>query len=97
MKKNDVAKMRQEGTAPATGMTIYCLTSLWCSVIHASKHCSAMWTTNTDHATSEPPLHTKTATVRLMCKFLLHYAKSYRPFELFVNENYKLRNDLKLI
>jgi len=21
---------------------------------------------------------------------LLHYAKSYRPFELFVNENYKL-------
>ena len=23
-------------------------------------------------------------------KMLLHYAKSYRPFELFVNENYKL-------
>jgi len=27
-KKNDVAKMRQAGTAPATGTTIYCLTSL---------------------------------------------------------------------
>jgi len=23
-------------------------------------------------------------------KISLHYAKSYRPFELFVNENYKL-------
>jgi len=30
-KKNDVAKMRQAGTAPATGTTIYCLTSLWCN------------------------------------------------------------------
>jgi len=26
----------------------------------------------------------------------LHYAKSYRPFEYFVNENYKLRDELKL-
>jgi len=25
----------------------------------------------------------------------LHCAKSYRPFELFVNENHKLKNDLK--
>jgi len=33
-KKNDVAKMRQAGTAPATGATIYCLTSLWCIVIY---------------------------------------------------------------
>jgi len=33
-KKNDVAKMRQAGTAPATGTTIYCLTSLWCNVIY---------------------------------------------------------------
>jgi len=31
-KKNDVAKMRQAGTAPATGATIYCLSSLWCTV-----------------------------------------------------------------
>jgi len=23
-------------------------------------------------------------------QLILHYAKSYRPFELFVNENYKL-------
>jgi len=44
-KKNDVAKMRQAGTAPATGTTIYCLTSLWCAVIY--KHCSVMDTTNT--------------------------------------------------
>jgi len=34
MKKNDVAKMRQAGTAPATGTTIYCPTSLWCTVIY---------------------------------------------------------------
>jgi len=40
MKKNDLAKMRQAGTAPATGTTICCLTSLWCAVIH--KRCSAM-------------------------------------------------------
>jgi len=33
-KKNDVAKMRQAGTAPATGTTIYCLSSLWCTVIY---------------------------------------------------------------
>jgi len=26
----------------------------------------------------------------------MHWAKSCRPFELFVNENYKLRNDPKL-
>jgi len=44
-KRNDVAKMRQAGTAPATGTTIYCLTSLWCIVIY--KRCSAMDTTNT--------------------------------------------------
>jgi len=25
-----------------------------------------------------------------MAQQVLHYAKSYRPFELFVNENYKL-------
>jgi len=25
-----------------------------------------------------------------MSVVVLHYAKSYRPFELFVNENYKL-------
>jgi len=24
----------------------------------------------------------------------MHYAKSYRPFQLFANENYKLRNEL---
>jgi len=29
-----VAKMRQAGTAPATGTTIYCLSSLWCIVIY---------------------------------------------------------------
>jgi len=34
MKKNDVAKMRQAGTAPATGTTIYCPTSLWCTVTY---------------------------------------------------------------
>jgi len=45
IKKNDVAKMRQAGTAPATGTTIYCTTSLWCTVIY--KPCSAMDTTNT--------------------------------------------------
>jgi len=28
------------------------------------------------------------------CDDLLHYAKSYRPFELFANENHKLRNEL---
>jgi len=44
-KKNDVAKMRQADTAPATGTTIYCLTSLWCTVIY--KRCSVMDTTNT--------------------------------------------------
>jgi len=27
----------------------------------------------------------------------MHYAKSYRPFELFVNENYKLRNELNYL
>jgi len=27
---------------------------------------------------------------------LLHHAKSYRPFELFVNENYKLWNEAKM-
>jgi len=26
----------------------------------------------------------------------MHYAKSYRPFELFVNENYKLWNEAKM-
>jgi len=26
----------------------------------------------------------------------MHYAKSYRPFELFVNENYKLQNEAKM-
>ena len=26
----------------------------------------------------------------------LHHAKSYRPFELFVNENFKLRNEAKM-
>jgi len=45
MKKNDVAKMRQAGTAPATGTTICCPTSPWCAVTH--KHCSVMDTTNT--------------------------------------------------
>jgi len=40
IKKNDVAKMRQAGTAPATGMTVYCLSSLWCAVTY--KRCSAM-------------------------------------------------------
>jgi len=45
MKKNDVAKMRQAGTAPATGRTIYCPLSLWCTVIY--KLCSVMDTTNT--------------------------------------------------
>jgi len=34
MKKNDVAKMRQAGTAPAAGTTIYCPTSLWCAVTY---------------------------------------------------------------
>ena len=43
-KKNDVAKMRQAGTAPATGATIYCLSSLWCIVTH--KRCSVMDATN---------------------------------------------------
>jgi len=37
--------MRQAGTAPATGTTIYCPSSLWCTVIY--KCCSAMDTTNT--------------------------------------------------
>ena len=45
MKKNDVAKMRQAGTAPATGTTVYCPSSLWCTVIY--KRCSAVDTTNT--------------------------------------------------
>jgi len=45
MKKNDVAKMRQAGTAPATGTTIYCPPSLWCDLIY--KRCSAMDATNT--------------------------------------------------
>jgi len=45
MKKNDVAKMRQAGTAPAAGVTIYCPISLWCTVIY--KRCAAMDTTNT--------------------------------------------------
>jgi len=44
MKKNDVAKMRQAGTAPATGTTVYCPTSIWCTV--TCKHCSVMDTTN---------------------------------------------------
>jgi len=26
----------------------------------------------------------------------MHYAKSYWPFELFVNENYKLKNGAKM-
>jgi len=26
----------------------------------------------------------------------MHHAKSYRPFELFVNENYKLLNEAKM-
>jgi len=26
----------------------------------------------------------------------MHYAKSYRPFELFVNKNYKLKNEAKM-
>jgi len=26
----------------------------------------------------------------------MNYAKSYRPFELFVNENYKLQNEAKM-
>jgi len=42
-----------------------------------SKHCMLHGNNNT-HDASE-------------CKTLMvHYAKSYRPFELFVNENYKL-------
>ena len=45
MKKNDVAKMRQAGTAPATGTTVYCPISLWCAVTY--KRCSAVDTTNT--------------------------------------------------
>jgi len=44
-KKNDVAKMRQAGTDPATGTTIYCLSSIWCTVIY--KPGSVMDTTNT--------------------------------------------------
>jgi len=32
----------------------------------------------------------------LFIKIRLHYAKSYRPFELFVNENYKLQNEAKM-
>jgi len=43
-KKNDVAKMRQAGTAPATGTTIYCLSSLWCYVIY--KRCSVLLPTH---------------------------------------------------
>jgi len=26
----------------------------------------------------------------------MHYAKSYRPFGLFVNENHKLQNEAKM-
>jgi len=26
----------------------------------------------------------------------MHYAKSYRPFELFANENYELQNEAKM-
>jgi len=37
-KKNDVAKMRQAGTAPATDATVHCPTGLWCAV--TCKHCS---------------------------------------------------------
>jgi len=42
---DDVAKMRQAGTAPATGTTIYCLSSLWCTVTY--KRCSVMDAANT--------------------------------------------------
>jgi len=34
MKKNGVDKMRQVGTAPAAGMTVCCLSGLWCGVMH---------------------------------------------------------------
>jgi len=44
-KKNDVAKMRQAGTAPATSTTIHCPTSLWCAVM--CEPCSVMDATNT--------------------------------------------------
>jgi len=39
--------VRQAGTAPATGATIYCLSSLWCIVTY--KHCSVMDTANRKH------------------------------------------------
>jgi len=32
-----------------------------------------------------------------LVSYKLHYAESYRPFELFANANYKLQNDLKLM
>jgi len=56
MKKNDVAKMRQAGTAPATGTTIYCPTSLWCTVIYKLL---ALCTANIGDPPSTPPLTTQ--------------------------------------
>ena len=47
---------------------------------HSHKACSASAVKNKDMLSSS----TKTT------KAIVHYAKSYRPFELFVNENYKL-------
>jgi len=32
----------------------------------------------------------------LLTKTKMHYGKSYRPFELSVNENYKLWNEAKM-
>jgi len=42
-------------------------------------------------ATDTPILHMEASFISVE---RVHYAKSYRPFELFVNENYKLRNEV---
>jgi len=56
------------------------------SINHITKNSSSKNFTNHSPHLVDCPLLIMTS---------VHYAKSYRPFELFINENYKLRMKLK--
>jgi len=79
-KKNDVAKMRQAGTAPATGATICCLSSLLCIVTYKLL---ALCTANTLlRANVCLALRSDLCLSDLMCHLWMHW--EIRSFGAFV-------------
>jgi len=55
--------------------------------------CCGVWVADTHDKTLEHKLNMSEVRAEnntLEVPETMHYAKSYRPFELFVNENYKL-------